>query len=203
MCNFLSAVVSRTGEVYCNPLIDSHEDIIDYFDIRDTGMQHIVRVEFSPKEKKDLIDIEKYELRVDELSTPEWFNEYKESAIEKLKLVAKNCIIKENKKIVMGACIIGDGITIGKLINADVKYAGYSTIKNAGYSTIEDAGYSTIENAGYSTIKYGGNSTIKYAGYSTIEDGGNSTIEDARNSTIENAGYSTIKYGGNSTIIKK
>ena len=195
MCNFLSAVVSRTGEVYCNPLIDSHEDIIDYFDIRDTGMQHIVRVEFSPKEKKDLIDIEKYELRVDELSTPEWFNEYKESAIEKLKLVAKNCIIKENKKIVMGACIIGDGITIGKLINANVKYAGYSTI--------EDAGYSTIENAGYSTIKYGGNSTIKYAGYSTIEDGGNSTIEDARNSTIENAGYSTIKYGGNSTIIKK
>ena len=211
MCRFLSAVVSRTGEIYCNPLIDSHEDIIDYFNIQDTQMQHIVRVEFFPIEKEDLINIDRYNLKVDEQEIPEWFNEHKESVIERLKLIIKNCILKESRKIAIGAVIIGDGITVHRLINANVKFAGNSTIKDAGNSTIKDAGYSTIENAGhstikdarYSTIENAGNSTIKDAGHSTIKDAGNSTIEDAGNSTIEDAGNSTIEDAGYSTIINK
>ena len=142
MCQFLSAIVSRTGDVYCNPLIDSHEDIIDYFNIRDNQMQNIVRVEFRPDDKKDYINVEKYNLVVDEPTTPEWFAEYKDNVLEHLTRIIKNITITEDKKILCGgAFIIGDNIKVGKLIGCDIKYAGSSTIKNAGYSTIENAKY--------------------------------------------------------------
>jgi len=162
MCNFLSAVVSRTGAIYCNPLMDSHEDIIEYFNLRDGGMGHIVRVEFSPEKREDLIDSTKYLLKVDEQETPEWFEEHRENVLSHLLQIIKNITITEDRKILLGgAFVIGNNVKVGKLIGCDIKYAGSSTIKYAGSSTIEDAGYSTIENAGSSTIEYAGSSTIE------------------------------------------
>jgi len=178
MCNFLSAIASRTGEIYCNPLIDSHEDIIDYFNLRDNQMGHIVRLEFRPEEKKDLIDISKYKLIVDEPQTPEWFDEeLKEKAIERLKVIVKNMIITEDRKVLVGGAYILASGNFNKIINCDIKYAGFATIKDAGSATIEYAGFATIEDAGFATIKDAGSATIEYAGSATIKYAGFATIE--------------------------
>ena len=154
MCNFLSAIVGRTGEVYCNPLLDSHEDIVDYFNLRDGLTRNIVRVEFSPKDKKNMLDVNKYELMVDEDCPPKWFEEYKEKTIEYLTEIIKRITITDDRKILVGgAYLLSSNIIIGRIVSCNIEYAGSSTIKNAGSSTIKNAGYSTIEDAGYSTIE--------------------------------------------------
>ena len=178
MCKFLSAIKTRTGALYCNPLLDSHEDIIDYFGLNDGLMQHLVRLEFRPDERKDLVDIAKYKLIIDELDVPKWFDdEMKEKTISELTVIVKNLIVTEDRKILVGGAYIIASGNIKKLINCDIKYAGYATIEYAGYATIEDAGYATIE----------------YAGYATIEDAGSATIEDAGSATIKYAGSATIE----------
>ena len=121
MCNFLSAIVTRQGEIFCNPLLDSHEDLIDLFQLKDNRMDHFVRVEFSPVEKINLDKIEKYIFRVDEESTPKWFDEeLKDKTICKLKDILKKIIITENRKILVDGAYILSGCKIEKITECRV-----------------------------------------------------------------------------------
>jgi hypothetical protein len=117
MCQFLSAIVTRQGNVYCNPLTDSHEDLIEIFGIKDTKpMQNFVRVEFTPETTTDMVNVEKYKLRVDEPSTPNWFdNELREKTIDRLKAILNKMIITEDRKILIGDAFIIDHAKIDSL----------------------------------------------------------------------------------------
>jgi hypothetical protein len=210
MCKFYSAIVSRSGELYHKTSLISHEDIIDYYNLNDSSLHdNICRVEFYPDNTKDILDINMYKLHVDEDCIPNWFEEYKESTIDKLKDIINNMIIKTNTKILCdGGYILGNNIIVNQLKNSIIYYAGYATIENANYATIKNANYATIENAGSATIENAGSATIenanyatiKYANYATIENAGSATIKDAGYATIENANYATIKDAGYATI---
>ena len=114
MCNFKSAIVLKNGDLLHNDFADSHEDLIDLFNLKDDGKDNFVRVEFTTTERKDII--ENYKLNIDETSVPEWFEEFRERITDQLRDIVNNMIIREDHKIIIGRCIIlAPGVTIDKI----------------------------------------------------------------------------------------
>jgi hypothetical protein len=111
MCKFKSAIVLRNGDILHNDFTDSHEDLIELFGLVDNGKQNFVRIEYATNGKR-LDKIENYQLKVDENSTPEWFEEIRESTTGQMKTIVSKMIISENVKIIIGRAVILTGNAI-------------------------------------------------------------------------------------------
>ena len=121
MCNFLSALVLKSGEVVCSPEhSDSHEDLIDAAELSDNGNGGFARVEYLPRDRYDKLD--KYEFVVDEITKPDWFTEeVKQRTIEILKARVSRMIVSDKKKILLGGCyVLTDGADVGKIKNSRI-----------------------------------------------------------------------------------
>ena len=198
MCQFKSAVVGRTGEIYHHWSTDGHEDIIEMFGLSEAD---ICRVEFSSTTYEPA-NIESYALRVDEREEPAWFDEYRERVTKDMGRLVAGMMVRENTRILRGGkwILVGD-VEVGKCLSGClIEYANNATIRDAGNATIENANNATIRYADNATIRYAGNATIRDAGNATIRDAGNATIRYANNATIEYAGNATIEYANNATI---
>ena len=130
MCKFYSAIVMRNGDLLHNENLTSHEDIIDLFNINDNqfNCDKFVRVEYSPDENKDLPDISKYVLRVDESTTPDWFEKHREFITEKLKGIVERRIITGNHKLLTGGLYVVKDAEISRLKSAIVVYLQNSQV---------------------------------------------------------------------------
>jgi hypothetical protein len=124
MCKFYSAIVLRNGDLLHNENLTSHEDLIDFFEIKDIQINcdKFVRVEFSPENDNDFSDIEKYQLRIDEDSIPEWFEKHREYISERLKEIVIRRIITSDKKILTGGLYVVKDCIINKLKEARIVY---------------------------------------------------------------------------------
>ena len=124
MCKFYSAIVMKNGDLLHNENLMSHEDIIRLFNINDSQVncEKFVRVEFSTEDSKDLPDIEKYQLKVDEDHIPKWFEKHREYIITRLKEIVSKRIITSDQKILTGGLYIVKDCIIDKLISAQVVY---------------------------------------------------------------------------------
>ncbi len=201
MCKFYSAILTKTGELYHNSSLTSHEDIISLYKLKDHREGLICRVEFYPDDVSDIRNVDKYILHVDEERIPDWFEEFKERTIEDLKIVIKNLIITEDTEILInGGYVLSNGVKIKSLKNSIVYYAGSATIENADSATIVYANSATIVYANSATIKYAGSATIKNAGSATIKNANSATIKNANSATIENANSATIENANSATI---
>ena len=211
MCKFLSAIVTRRGDVFCNPMIDSHEDIIEYFDIKDGKVNHIVRVEFSPVEEKDLDKIELYKFRVDEESTPKWFDEeLKDKVIRKLKSILKGIIITEDRKILVEGAFIISGSKIGKVLDCRIVSLCGGTINAVCGGTINVVWDGTINAVRGGTINAvcGGTINTVWGGTINAVCGGTinavcgGTINMVWDGTINTVRDGTIKVVRGGTIVQ-
>jgi len=212
MCQFLSAVVSKNGEVYCNPFIDSHEEIMQYFNLRDDTSQfinNIVRVEFTPKDD-DYFDVENYQLRVGENSIPDWWAEQEISVRQHLIDRIKRMVVDkaENKVLCGGVYFVRDSKILW------TKQVRMLTKKNStvnemwGNSTVNKMwGNSTVnkmrENSTVNEMR--GNSTVnKMWGNSTVNEmWENSTVNEMwENSTVNEmwGNYTVNEMRGNYTV---
>ena len=118
MCNFLSAIVTKEN-LYVHDMLDSHEDIIDFFELRDDP-NLICRVEYRPDDSCDLAEIEKYVLRVDQESAPDWWESRKEHIESALRGNVKARIVTTKRKLLTaGAWILKDAI-VDKLVSAKI-----------------------------------------------------------------------------------
>jgi hypothetical protein len=124
MCKFYSAIVLENGDLLHNENLMSHEDIIRLFNINDTqaNCDKFVRVEFTPDDTSDYPDIEKYKLKVDEDSTPKWFEKHREYITSQLKDFVSKRIITSDQKILTGGLYVVKNCVIDKLICAQVVY---------------------------------------------------------------------------------
>ena len=130
MCQFLSAIVTRHGDVKCNPLVDSHTDLLELFSIHENNAgtietQNFARVEFVPPAKDgkpNYFDFPNYVLRLDEMARPAWYDaDIEEKARKELTKVLERMLITSERKIIAGgAHIIGEGAKIGKLISGRI-----------------------------------------------------------------------------------
>jgi hypothetical protein len=187
MCQFKSAVVTRTGEVYHSPYTSSHEDIIKNFKLKgdDKAIQNFVRIEFVPFEK-EFEEIEKYQLIIDEQNTPEWFIEIQDEIIKKMKKIIKAMLIKEKKSIVLGGewivCSLG---IVSKNIGGNIHY-NYGTV-NDNYGTVDD---------NYGTVKINYNSgTVKINYNSGTVNHNSGTVDDNSGTVNDNSGTVNYNYG--------
>jgi hypothetical protein len=205
MCNFLSAIVSRTGEIYYHPLSDSHTHLIAHFGLKEgKAGQNFICVEFTPEGGK-IDQPDGYTLSVDETRIPSWFDdEAREKVVGFLRGTVERMIVRDDREILLGGCwIVAGKATVDLATNcriisvrdsATINYVGGSaTINYVGDSaTINYVGGSaTIKDVGDSaTINYvGGSATINYVGDSATINyvGGSATIKDVGDSaTIVN-----------------
>ena len=102
MCNFLSGIVMRNGDLLWNPYTDSHEDLIALNNLRDTREGAFVRVEFSPPSTEDLAKPATYKLKVDQDTRPAWFTPARlDKAADKMRSIVKRMIVD---RPVVGLC---------------------------------------------------------------------------------------------------
>lgn len=151
MCQFLSAVVSKNGEVYCDPFIDSHEEILQRFNLKDDNsefIKNIVRVEFIPQ-NDDWFDVDNYNLRVDENSTPAWWIEVEQSVRQNLSDRIKRMIVDkaENKVLCGGVYIVRDSKILWARYTKIVALGGSSVVEYMGDSSVVEymGGSSVVE----------------------------------------------------------
>ena len=108
MCKFYSAIVMKNGDILHNENLKSHEDLIRLFNINDSQVncEKFVRVEFTPDNESDYLDIEKYKLNVDEECNPEWFEKERERVFSYLKEFVGKRIILSDQKILTGGLYV-------------------------------------------------------------------------------------------------
>ena len=132
MCDFLSVIVKKDGEILCDPYTDSHEDLIAAHGLDDSKLREgFVRGEFKPGDYKDYDKPDKYILRIDEQLKPEWFKEIEETVAVQLKAIIERMILRDVKKrCLLSGCYILTGKTqIDYIKNAQVFFmSGTSTI---------------------------------------------------------------------------
>ena len=128
MCQFFSSIVTRQGDILWNEYTNSHEDLVEYFNLRDdNNLQHFVRCEFTPKENK-YADVEHYTLKVDEKTKPKWFVEIQEATKEKMSVIISKMIIRGEKNLLLGGCYILDNAKVNKIKNVVVKSMSNSQV---------------------------------------------------------------------------
>ena len=108
MCQFLSALVVRNGDVLTHPMLVSHTDLVQYYRLPDTQLyhQHFVKVELVPD---DWLDVSTWAFRLDEDTAPGWWKEVSAGAEEHLRRVAAKMVLRDGEHwlILDGAWIIG------------------------------------------------------------------------------------------------
>ena len=186
MCKFKSGIVTRSGEIYTHWNTDSHEELITYYKLNDKGLDYLVRVEYAPEDIKDLADVSKYVLRVDEHSIPAWFEEQREHVESEMRHIIERMIKTDGdiELILDGEYILAGKskttkIKGGRILsisgNAQVEYiAGNAQVK----SIHDNAQVKSIsENAQVKSIY--GNAQVEYIfGNAQVESiSGNAQVE--------------------------
>ena len=122
MCNFFSCLVKKNGDILWDPDLDSHEDLVALFELKDTNQfrPSFARAEFVPPEDHKLIgNVKKWVLGVDESVKPDWFDD--DVIREKLETLVSGFIVKKNRKLLTGGPWILVGKTkVDKAINARI-----------------------------------------------------------------------------------
>lgn len=108
MCQFLSGIVLRNGDVLTHPLLDSHSDLIRYYRLPDAHAhhQHFAKVELTPV---DWLDVNTWQWRLDEETAPGWWSDVAGQAEATLRDRAQRMIVTTGRRdlILEGCWILG------------------------------------------------------------------------------------------------
>ena len=119
MCDFLSVLVLKNGHVLHHPMLDSHTDLVAYFDLPDDTpfLERFAKAELTPN---DWLDPDTWTWRIDEAMRPQWLEEVEARAEQAARTIARKMILTDNSKlprlIVDGCWIVG-----GKAVIRDVR----------------------------------------------------------------------------------
>ncbi len=109
MCKEFSGLFTRSGTLITDDLSDAHEWLIAKAGLRDSGIEHFVRLEYTPRDKH-YADLASYSLTLDEKETPVWFDaEARESARVLFAERIKGRIVSGSMEIAVGQCLILTG----------------------------------------------------------------------------------------------
>ena len=143
MCQFLSAIVLKNGDVLHHPMLDSHADLVMYFKLPDTNayIQHFAKVELRPV---DWMDVSTWKWIVDEPTKPKWWTEIAATAEATLRAIAARMILRdgEHALILDGCWIVG-----GKAKIRDIRSGRIVRVQDS--ATLSDVrGSAQVSNVG-------------------------------------------------------
>jgi len=137
MCKFKSAIVTRNGDIFTADETDSHEVLIAAHGFIDSGSplaaRSWVRVEFTPPDKvEEILDPTKWELRVDEVGAPDWWDEKKDSVRSDLWSRVKRCIVNDERKCLIGGVwILLPGSKVHQMVGSRIISAAGANLYGA------------------------------------------------------------------------
>jgi len=210
MCNFFSAVFSRSGEMYYDPTLDSHEEIISVYRMRDAAFSHICRCELIPPfpveeisdNKPDLgfadwVRLANWHFSIDEARTPDWVDEEMEQKMrEKMEGAVRKMFVTKREAILSGGRFIVFPNVIVERLRGNV-------MVNAGM--IQTLHGSCETNIGSIEYLEGGRIAWNYGDVSSVEGdiGSNyGTISGHQQGTL-GANYGTISYTGPESVTRR
>ena len=200
MCNFLSALVLKTGEIVCDPeYTDSHEDLIESRGLRDDDFENFVRVEFTP-DGSAIDEPDKYQFKIDQGEIPAWWSaELQEQVIDQLKARIRAAIRTELPPLLLGGFhIVANGqkarIKRGRivLVKSTVEARDSSTVVAWDSSKVEVRNSSTVVARGSSKVVARDSSKVVARDSSKVVALDSSTVEALDSSTVEAWGSSTV-----------
>ena len=194
MCNFLSAIVLRNGDVLTHPMLDSHLHLIQHFKLPDTREhhQHFAKVELTPT--GDWLDVSAWQFRLDEHTAPGWWEDVKASAESTLRARAEKMILKtgEHSLLIDGCWIIGGDAVIRDVRAARIPRVSGGTISDVSGGTISGVRGGTISDVWGGTISDVRGGTISGVSGGTISGVRGGTISGVRGGTISGVSGGTI-----------
>ena|SRR3990167_8949659 len=109
MCNFLSVLILKNGDVRHHPMLDSHSDLVAYFNLPDENphLPHFAKAELTPG---DWMDPKTWTWRIDEAVRPIWLDDVEPKAEAATRRIASKVILREDampRLIVDGCWILG------------------------------------------------------------------------------------------------
>jgi hypothetical protein len=111
-----------SGEILWDPTTDFHEHLMTTHHIRDGLCQQgkFARIELTPpKDHTQIADLTKWDLKVDEESTPEWFNH--EEVRSKLSTIVQGMFVSDARDRLSDGCyILLDGANIEEVKNCRI-----------------------------------------------------------------------------------
>jgi uncharacterized protein YjbI with pentapeptide repeats len=126
MCKFISGVSLRTGEIICEPSVtDSHEILLASRGVNDGEAAFfsgtLARWEFTPpSDLSTVADMATWSLRVDEKSTPEWFDAAAVRAY--CERLVRSMIVDSKRGTLLGGCWIctGKDASASRVVNGRI-----------------------------------------------------------------------------------
>ena len=232
MCKFFSVLVLRDGSVRHHPMLDSHSDLVRYFQMPDADafVHHFAKAELTPVD--DWTDASTWQWRIDEDVWPVWLtDDIAASAEAATRAIAQRMVINNVARdfIVDGCWIIAGtskvrDVRSGRIVrvqdSASISHVwGSASISHVwGSASISDVGGSasirdvwgsaSIRNVGDSASisNVGGSASIRNVGDSASIShvGGSASIRDVWGSaSIRNVGDSaSISNVGGSASIR-
>ncbi len=206
MCNFLSAIYTATGKLFCEPVYtDSHSELLDFARIteRDTTapIQQFVRLELTPPTAtSDWLEIENWAEKVDEKEVPAWFDK-----------AARFNAFEQMREIVTSAITDGDGrLTFGKLTilrsgsarcrHGRIIALGRSTVTARDGSKVTALDSSKVTAWDSSTVTAWDSSTVTALDSSKVTAWDSSTVNALDSSTVNALDSSTVTAWDSSTV---
>jgi len=154
MCKYKSAWYLESGELVHSISTDAHGQIAAARGIQDRmiGMNRAVRVEFvPPKDVNDITDLDKWTLRLDEATAPDWWEDKKADCLRQIGAVVKNSIVMDERECLLDGCwILTNTAIVHAIIGGRVISAAGANLRNAN---LENA-YLENANLGYANLGY-------------------------------------------------
>ena len=117
MCQFLSVLVLRNGDIRHHPMLDSHADLVTYFEIPDSqvGLNWFAKAELTPV---DWTDPATWMWRIDEETRPSWLDEVEATAEVATRALAGRMILRDVTRTLI---VEGCWIVCGQSVVRDVR----------------------------------------------------------------------------------
>lgn len=114
MNNFYYVLIKNDGEVIHNIFATCHKDLIaKYITPEDVKANNYFKAMYSPKEGHRLDDIFNYQLIINEIYVPEWFDgDFKVEVMKKLQDIISSMIIRTHRQLLLhdGAILVGNAM---------------------------------------------------------------------------------------------
>ena len=169
MCQFLSGIGFKNGDVFTSDYTDNHENMIEAWGLKEKFDNGWVRLEYT---SDTLTDLSTYRLNIDESYIPSWVTEeIKEKWERKLKTRAKRMIllVGEINCLLGGKYVVGGDVKINNVISSNIVFCG----DNASITKVRDNASITDVRDNASIIDVWDNASI-------TDVRGNATITDVR-----------------------
>jgi hypothetical protein len=181
MCNFFSALVLRNGDVLSHPSLDSHSDLVTYFQLPDVDAKipHFAKVELTPGD--NWLTPETWAFRVDEDVEPIWWKDIAEQAEAKVRSLAAKMVLTSGRVPLLcdGSWILGgdvrvDRVVAGARILRVQDKASISVVMGGTFSAVWGGTFSAVRGGTFSAVWGGTFSDVWTAGRSRTSAAGRS-----------------------------